>query len=77
MSGGSAEMAAQAIRNRKLVTRHPVNEAAEAIHLALAGRGQHGAGAEKQQAFEQGVVEDMEQRRRQRQGGGGVKAVAP
>ena len=46
--------------------RHAVDQPAELFHVALAGRVQHGAGAEKQQAFEQRVVEHMEQRRRQR-----------
>ena len=32
--------------------RHPMNEAAEVLHVALAGACQHGAGAEEQQAFE-------------------------
>ena len=55
--------------------RHFVNQPAKAIHLTLAGRGQHGAGAEKQDALEQGMVEDVEQRGGQREGGGGEEAV--
>ena len=39
------------------------------VHIALACRGQHGAGAEEQQALEQRVVEDVEQRGGQRQRG--------
>ena len=64
-------MAAQAIRNSEARHRHAVDQAAETIHLTLAGRGQHGAGAEEQQALEQGMIEDMEQGRGQREGGGG------
>ena len=55
--------------------RHAMDEAAEMLHVALAGRGQHGAGAEEQQALEEAVVEDMEQRRGQRQRRGGRHAV--
>ncbi len=47
--------------------RHAVDQAAQVLHVALAGRGQHGAGAEEQQALEQRVIEDVEQRRGQRQ----------
>ena len=43
--------------------RHAMDEAAEMLHVALAGRGQHRAGAEEQQALEDAVVEDVEQRR--------------
>jgi hypothetical protein len=32
--------------------RHAVNEAAEMLHVALACRGEHGAGAEEQQVLE-------------------------
>src|SRR6184192_4406350 len=38
-------------------------EAAELLHVALAGRRQHGAGPEEQQALEDAVIEDVEQRR--------------
>ena len=44
-----------------------MDEPAELLHVALAGRGQHGAGAEEQQALEQRVVEDVEQRRGERE----------
>ena len=47
--------------------RHAVDEAAEMLHVALAGGGEHGAGAKEQQALEQGVVEHVEQRGGQRQ----------
>ena len=53
LSGGSAEIAAQPIRNSERGLRHAMDEAAEMLHVALAGRGQHGAGAEEQQALEQ------------------------
>ena len=47
--------------------RHAVDQPAQVLHVALAGGRQHGAGAEEQQALEQHVVEDVEQRRGQRQ----------
>ena len=47
--------------------RHAVDEAAEMLHVALAGRGQHRAGAEEQQALEQRMIEDVKQRGGQRQ----------
>ena len=47
--------------------RHAMDEAAEMLHVALAGRGQHGAGAEEQQALEQRMVEDVKQRRGERE----------
>src|SRR5207249_10903448 len=43
--------------------RHAMDEAAEMFHIALAGRRQYGAGTEEQQALEDTVIEDMEQRR--------------
>ena len=55
--------------------RHAVDEAAEPLHVALAGRGQHGAGAEEEQALEERMVEDVEQRRGQRQRRGRRHAV--
>ncbi len=64
LSGGSAEIAAQPIRNTKRGLRHAVDQAAELFHVALAGRAQHRAGAEEQQALEQRVVEHVQQRRR-------------
>ena len=33
------------------------------LHVALAGRRQYGAGTEEQQALEDAVIEDVEQRR--------------
>ena len=41
--------------------RHAVDEAAEMLHVALAGRGEHGAGAEEQQALEHRMVEHVQQ----------------
>ncbi len=67
LSGGSAEIATQPTRNAKAGVRHAVDQAAQLLHVALAGRRQHRAGAEEQQALEQRVVEDVEQRRGQRQ----------
>ena len=52
--------------------RHAMDEAAEALHVALAGRGEHRAGAEEQQTLEDRMVEDVQEaggereRRRQR-----------
>ena len=64
LSGGSAEIADAAEQEGERGERHAVDQAAEALHVALAGRGQHRAGAEEQHALEQRVVEDVEQRRR-------------
>ena len=55
--------------------RHAVDEAAEMLHVALAGRGQHGAGAEEQQALEQRMIEDVEQRGGEGERRGGRHAV--
>ena len=41
--------------------RHAVDEAAEMLHVALAGRGEHRAGAEEQQALEHRMVEHVQQ----------------
>ena len=46
---------------------HVVNEAAQMVHVAFAGRRQHGAGAEEQQALEERMVEHVQQARRQGQ----------
>src|SRR4029450_8183430 len=48
--------------NDEACERHAVNEAAELVHVALARSGQYGAGAEEQQALEEGVVERVKQR---------------
>ena len=52
-----------------------MNEAAKMLHVALAGRRQHGAGAEEQQALEERMIEDMKQRGGQRQRRGRDHAV--
>ena len=67
LSGGSAEIAMQPDQEREGGERHAVDEAAQVLHVALARGGEHGAGAEEQQALEQAVVEDVEQRGGQRQ----------
>ena len=64
LSGGSAEIADAADKERKPGLRHAVDQAAKPLHVALAGRGQHRAGAEEQQALEDRVVEHVKQRRR-------------
>ena len=56
--------------------RHAVDEPAEMLHVALAGRVQHRAGAEEQQALEQRMIEDVEQRGGERQRRGERHAVA-
>jgi len=50
--------------------RHAMNEAAEMLHVALARGGQHGAGAEEQQALEDGMIEHVEQPGGERERGG-------
>ena len=62
-SGGSAEMAMQPIRKVKAVSGMLVDESAEMLHVALAGRAEHRARAEEQEVLEQRVVEDVQQRR--------------
>ena len=47
--------------------RHAMDETAQLLHVPLAGRRQHGARAEKQQALEKGVIENVEQCRGKRQ----------
>ena len=67
LSGGSAEIADAADQERERRLRHAVDQAAELLHVALAGGGEHRAGAEEQQALEQRMVEHVKQRRGQRQ----------
>jgi hypothetical protein len=43
--------------------RHAVYQATQLFHVALAGRRQHGTRTEEQQALEQAVIKDVEQRR--------------
>ena len=50
--------------------RHAVDQAAELFHVAGAGGVEHGAGAEKQQALEQRMIEHMQQRGGERERGG-------
>ena len=44
-----------------------MDEPAQALHVALAGRGENGAGTEEQQALEDTVIEDVQQGGRQRE----------
>ena len=76
LSGGSAEIAMHAAEEREGGLRHAVDEPAELLDVALAGRRQHGAGAEEQQALEQAVIEDVEQRRRHGERGGAGMPLA-
>src|SRR5258707_12228477 len=43
--------------------RHAVDEAAQFFHIPLSRRGQAGAGPEEKQTLEEGVVENVKQRR--------------
>ena len=61
LSGGSAEIAAQPTRNANARVRHAVNEAAQSLHVALAGRSQNCAGTEEQQALEHRMVEHVQE----------------
>ena len=45
--------------------RHPMDEAAQFVHVPLARRRQHGTGPEKQQTLEERVIENVEQCRRE------------
>ena len=55
--------------------RHAMDEAAQPLHVALAGRRQYRAGAEEQQTLEEAVIEDVEQRRRHGERSGGRHPV--
>jgi hypothetical protein len=55
--------------------RHAVNEPAEMLHVALAGRGEHGASAEEEKALEQRMVEHVQQGGGERQRCGEQHAV--
>ena len=55
--------------------RHAVDQAAEMLHVAFAGGVEHGAGAEEQQALEDGMVEHMQQAGGERQRRGQRHAV--
>ena len=67
LSGGSAEIAAQPIEECGSGPRHAMDEAAEVLHVALAGRAEHCACAEEQQALEDRMIEHVKQRGRQRE----------
>jgi hypothetical protein len=54
-----------------------VNEPAETLHVAFTGCDQDGAGAEEQQAFEQGVIEDVQQGGRECERCGELHALRP
>ena len=69
---GDGETAAE---EQECGLRHAVDEAAELLDVAFAGGGEHGAGAEEQQALEQRVVEGVQQRGGERERGGGGHAV--
>ena len=47
--------------------RHAVDQAAETLHVALTGGVEHGAGAKKQQALEQRMIENVKQSGGERQ----------
>ena len=75
LSGGSAEIARQPPRNRKAVSGmrwiRPPSCSMSRSPVAF----KHGAGAEEQQALEQRVIEDVEQRRGERERRRGRHAV--
>ena len=54
-----------------------MDQTAQVLHVALAGRGQHGTRAEEQEALEQRVIEDVEQRGGERQRRREVHAIGP
>ena len=56
--------------------RHAMDETAQLLHVPLAGRRQHGARTEKQQALEKGMIENVEQRGGKRQCRGQPIALA-
>ena len=62
---------------RTVVTGMRWIKPAEMLHVALAGGGQHRAGAEEQQALEERVVEDVEQRRGDGERGAGASCRSP
>src|SRR5664279_682193 len=51
-----------------------MNETSKAVHLPLACRREYGPRSEKQDALKEHVIEDVEQRRRQRKSAGGAQA---
>ncbi len=67
LSGGSAEIATRADQEHERGLRHAVDQAAEPLDVALAGGVQDRAGAEEQQALEQRMIEDVQQRGGQRE----------
>jgi len=52
-----------------------VDEAAEMLHVALAGGVEHRAGTEEEQALEHRVIEDVQEAGGERERGGGCHAV--
>src|SRR6516165_772715 len=52
-----------------------MDEAAQVLHVALAGCGQNGAGTEEQQALKNAVIEHVKQRRSHRERCGSWHAV--
>ena len=52
-----------------------MDEATQKLHIARAGRGERRAGSEEQQTLEDAVIENVKQRGRQRERGGGRHVV--
>ena len=73
LSGGKAEIAAAPTSMKRPGRRHPVEESAEPVQPPLAGRREHRARAEEQEALEQRVVESVQERSRHRQRSRGVE----
>src|SRR5262245_22080553 len=54
---------------------HAMDQATEAIHIAVAGRGEHRTRTEEQQALEDRVVEYVKQRRGECESSGGGQLI--
>src|SRR2546423_1305774 len=75
LKGGSAEMAMHPGRNGPRRSRHGLDQSAEVLHVAFAGRIEHRSGAHEQQTLEERVIEYVEDRRRERQRRRGAQAA--
>ena len=62
-------------QERESRERHSMDQSPQVLHVALAGGGQHRARPEEQQALEHAVIEDVKQRRGQRESSRGGHRV--